>query len=205
MIKHAVAVVVVLLLSACGGHQADKTNVGLGWSPQNVRISCPSGDCPDATGALIIGRRTYNGYWIGRCTATLIAPDTIITNAHCDDDFGDLRYAWFITRHGISNVTAKTYEYIGAVSGIDRDLAIFKLGRAMPGHPKSIARKIPARMDRLIAYVIDQSYGDDDFTSLDLNKRSCRVDRTVPLIGSRRRTRFSATGQRSPSVKAWRR
>jgi hypothetical protein len=183
MLKDLIALFVVLLLSACGGKQADKTDVGLGWSPQNVRITCPSGDCPDATGALIIGRRTYNGYRIGRCTATLIAADTIITNAHCDDDFGDLSYAWFITRNGIANVTAKTYEYIGAVSGIERDLAIFKLNRAMPGHPKSVSRKIPARMDRLIAYVIDQSYGDGDFTALDLNKRSCRVERTVPLIG----------------------
>jgi len=175
-------------LSACGGKQSDKADVGLGWTPQTVKVTCPTGDCPDAAGVLILGRRGGRGYELSRCTATMIAPDTIITNAHCDDKIPDYSHAYFIKSGPsgqssvVANVVRKTYDKKGAMSGIDRDLAIYKLDRAMPGVPKNISRHIPARMDQLISYVIDQTYWDTDFQSFDLNKRVCNTKPRMALF-----------------------
>jgi hypothetical protein len=186
--KNILAIVMVVGLSACGGKQSDKVEVDLGWTPQTVKVNCPSGDCPDAAGVLILGRRGGRGYQLARCTATMIAPDTIITNAHCDDSIPDYSHAYFIKAGPsgqssvVANVIRKTYDKKGEISGIDRDLAIFKLDRAMPGAPKNISRRIPDRMDRLIAYVIDQAYWDSDFQSFDLNKRNCNTKPRMALF-----------------------
>jgi len=183
MLKYALLLAMALLTSACG-LESDTAKVGPGWNPEQVQIQCPSGDCPDAAGALIFVKNTGYGYSISRCTATLIGADTILTNAHCDDKIPDYTAAYFILPGPVvGRVTQKIYEALGEISGLERDLAIFKLNRTMPAIPRKISRHIPERMDKLVAYVINQDYWDSDFTSLVLDKRTCRIDKTMPLFG----------------------
>ncbi len=83
----------------------------------------------------------------------------------------------------LRQLSQRLYKQLAPTSGIGRDMALFRLSRALPGAPRNVARQIPERMDRLVGWVINQRIGDKGFTSLSLDKRECRVDRHMPLIG----------------------
>ena len=47
-------------------------------------IVCPKGDCPSFVGGLYnISPGKMSGYRVGGCSTSLIAPDQVLTNAHC--------------------------------------------------------------------------------------------------------------------------
>ena len=50
---------------------------------QNVQLSCQNGDCDSSVGLLSITLEHEGDWNVGQCTASLVAPDTLVTNGHC--------------------------------------------------------------------------------------------------------------------------
>ena len=136
---------------------------------QGGRIALPEGDrgAWAAVGQLRIGRS-------GHCTATLIAPDVLLTAAHClfASDSGrpfaatrlQFRPGWWegagrLRLHGWSVAVAEGFRYDLARARPDADVALVRLSGAAPAPLSPFpAASLPARPGERVAVL---SYGRD--------------------------------------------
>lgn len=184
-------IAVVLVLSACG-RQDDKVKVSDGWRPEQVTITCPTGDCPQGIGVLVFLKTTDYGWYrvrsMSRCTATLISSTSVLTNSHCGRMENGYDEAYFIAnRPGgspqVARVGALVFDHSTRSIGIDRDISIFNLNVAMAAAPRSISRHIPEHMEEMVAFVINEGYS-SDHTAFVLDKRVCRTEKRVSLYAA---------------------
>lgn len=178
--RHFVGLLVLALgLAAC----SKQDRLPLSWKPEQMSVSCPSGDCPEGTGLLIFVKRGRSDFESVHCTGTLIAGNQVLTNSHCDFVHEPGFQGYFFTQNGsqtaFAPVTGDLFRVKGKTSGLERDLAILTLGRPLPGKPRTIARKIPAQMETLTGFVANHSYG----THYTLDRRDCKTIAQMPLYG----------------------
>lgn len=111
------------------------------------RFECEDGTCPDGVGALLAYR---GGGQVGFCTATLVAPDRIVTAAHCVAGPGDALHFFLPDEHAITiqwravtGVVHRETREVGA------DHALLSLARSIDGPHARLARTPPAPESRL--------------------------------------------------------
>ena len=188
MNKIILSVIAALSVSliGCGGQDnggQDNVTIVPHWSPNDVKVSCPSGDCPQGVGAIVFVENMDDGYKVGRCTATLIAPDQVLTNSHCGKDL-DYQAAYFFTRVNSQTVFYTLQDRIfdrqdityakGPDVGMGGDLSIFSLKQSVNSlQPRKVSRRIPADMSQLVAYVINEDGSTKNFTDLSLDRLAC--------------------------------
>lgn len=168
-----------ICLSACSKHD----RLPLSWKPQELKLSCPSGECPEGTGLIIFAQRQKRDFKMVHCTGTMVAGNQVLTNSHCDFVHEPGFQGYFFTMRGnetvFSPVTGDTFRVKGKTSGLERDLAVLTLGHSLPGQPRRIARKIPAKLETLIGFVANRAF-ENHFV---LDRRVCKTIPKMPLYG----------------------
>lgn len=166
-------------LAAC----SKQDRLPLSWKPEQTSVSCPTGDCPEGAGLVIFVKRERRSFQTVHCTGTMIAGNQVLTNSHCDLVHEPGFQGYFFTPDGNSTafapVTGDIFRVKGKTSGLERDLAILKLGKSLPGKPRTIARKIPSQMDTLTGFVANHSHS----AHYTLDRRVCKTVPQMPLYG----------------------
>jgi hypothetical protein len=154
------------------------------WDPRKVKVACPSGDCPPGVGAAMFVEKTDNNMIkLGRCTASLIAPDKILMNAHCDLEMTPDLGLFFFNVDGETKIYElgtrewRTFDYSSIDSkdiGAGEDLEVYNLRDSVTEvAPRSISRAVPADMSQLIAYVSNNP--SKDGMALELDREVCQT------------------------------
>ena len=158
------------------------------WSPRAVRLECPSGDCPGGIGLFVwVGENDAHEQTITRCSATLIAPDQVLTNAHCANSASNEGYFFARDEHGQTQVRrlgARQFSIQQESFKVDeRDLAAWTLDSPMTEvTPRQVARSLPAHLDTLVAYVVNLDAGAEWETQFRIDRRECRTQARVALL-----------------------
>ena len=154
------------------------------WQPEQVQLTCPSGDCPAGVGLLTFVRKETAGLSLERCTASLIDPTHILTSDHCE--LNGFERAHFIARSPNGTIhralVAKEFSARGHKSGVGRDLAIWSLDQPISElTPVNVARRIADNLDRVVIYKVDPKK-EGDFTQFRVVRSECRTQRHVPVL-----------------------
>lgn len=152
------------------------------WVPENIHLSCATGDCPPQVGLLIFARPTEeNRVNLKRCTASLIGADRILTSGHCD---GLPAQGYFVmnTASGrqVRKITGLIYKnYSPGTGGTERhapDVAVFQLDRPVEGvEPLRLASGQAVPYSSLTGYVINAE--DESLLRFRIDRIECRVHR----------------------------
>jgi hypothetical protein len=192
--------ILFLSLSGCGpgswldgwddyrnGGSNQEYRISPNWQPEQVNITCPSGDCPPGVGAVMfVEKEDY--YWrASRCTATLVAPDKIMTNHHCNLNGYHEAYFWLPVqgRTVFRALKDRVFDVFSAESGVGRDLSIWTLRQPLPGElVRQVSRAVPSDQDmkHLVAYVINGRHDLHDAADFELDRRDCNTLSRVPLV-----------------------
>ena len=135
------ALSLVAVLTACAADKKISAGAGIqsraqgpqieyvdgGWTPARLKLECRGPHCRPAVGLLVGSRRmSATQIELRRCTATLIAPDRVLTSAHCVIDGIETHFVLTSGMHKIAKVEWQT-----AVAPADPDqapdLAVLKL------------------------------------------------------------------------------
>ena len=89
-----------------------------------------------------------------RCTATLISPDRVLTNEHCN--LPESQRGYFILpldgRLIIRHLSHSLFSARDRMSGVGRDVAIWQLDRPINEvRPLKVSRQIPDRLSDMVA------------------------------------------------------
>lgn len=174
-------------LSGCSGSGDDFSYdffPASNFKAENVTLNCPSGDCPQGVGMLVFPVRSWRTAGFIRCTATLVSPTQILTNAHCDHvgKAYALQGVFILPVAGgkeILPVVSSSFKERGKRFGVDHDIAILNLGSVSSHTPRSISRKIPSGMDKLVTYVVNPRYRNADIHNYNIDKLDCTTQRHV--------------------------
>lgn len=186
----------IAVLAGCGDVESATERTGPNyvvnlpsWSPDAVKIRCPSGDCPEGVGTVIFAQSTAHGNRLQRCTATLISADRVLTNSHCGKS---LRYdrAFFFVLRGEQTVRyplrSRIYdreEGAGIEAGMGPDLAIFTLADMVTGvKPRAVGRHMPRETREFTGFKINEP-GRALFQNFTLEKDKCTTIPKQALFG----------------------
>lgn len=159
------------------------------WQPSDVRLTCNSSSCPSGVGVIVFVQNLADRMILGRCTATLIARDRVMTNAHCDQggNFVPDQAYFFALEGGVTNYyplgqkvyDRMDYQLAGPNEGMGGDLAIFALSEPdLLSSPRTVSRNIPADMSQLVGYVVNDAQADlgdsaTEFRSFTIDRVHC--------------------------------
>ncbi len=173
---------------------AVQTDADLSVWASSLNLICNAQACPRQVGLLVFVTKTGNIVQYTRCTASLIAPDKILTNGHCDHT-GEGREGYFITQKingkqkqiKIQDLSFKQYTRYQPSPGVqltessldenwssgEIDVAIFTLEQTIDAKdipPFSLPAGNTPNFDTLYSYVINS--GQDEKTFL-IDEKIC--------------------------------
>jgi hypothetical protein len=132
---------------------------------------------------------------VERCTASLIAPDRILTNGHCghptaENDFFIPERAYFFFRAGeqtlFKPLGPRIFERFGFAEdeeSISPDLAVYTLGEPVREvQSLRVSRVASSAMPVLTAYMINQDFNGRPFVDLVLDRQTCTTVGSQPLF-----------------------
>lgn len=132
------------------------------WAPEQVHLKCPTTDCPDGVGLLIVKFKSLGEDQMGRCTATLIGADQMVTNNHCvSDQFQPHDAYFFLLKDGVTSYRRLEREVLSLADfkpGLGRDLSFWQLEKKFDGIvPRKFSRAVPKEMHELVAFVANSA------------------------------------------------
>jgi hypothetical protein len=139
------------------------------WIPEKIDLRCAGNYCPPAVGLLLFAIPAKSGFEVARCTASLIAPDMILSNGHCDRLPAD---GYFVLpgRNRVSRVKRTVSKIWSVEKGVD--VAIFQLEQEVrDATPLKMASGKQANYPSLVAYVVNPR-GAEDF-AFQIDRLTC--------------------------------
>jgi hypothetical protein len=135
-------------------------------------VKCPSGDCPEAIGAVLYLEAVDKGFRLHRCTAFLSAAGEAVSNGHCyEPSFGDGYF--FSQSHGYRKIKSVK----NRVNGGGADAAVFELETSFDKiKPLVPARGAKPAYTKLTGY-FSAAASSDSQIRLILDKVECLVHR----------------------------
>lgn len=185
--KHIVGILLATMIG-CGGHRSQDQSVTKGWTPSAVQLFCPTNDCPDGVGLALFVEHSDEGDVLYRCTATLISPATILTNAHCGKKLNRISASYFFGfAHGrtiVREVGENLSELSDHTEGEGRDHAFYSLKEAITEIvPRKISRKPPDDQSKLVAYVVNEPDESGRFEKFSIDRRECGTEKSIAVVG----------------------
>ncbi len=156
------------------------------WT-SSISLVCNAAKCPPQVGLLIFVTSENQMIYFSRCTASLIAPDKIITNAHCDQHAS--KEGYFITQKingkhrqiKIKDLSFKQYKQEVPSekknSPGEIDLAIFTLEEEISAQeitPFDLPNQETPSFGTLYSYVVNEGKADNNFV---IDEKICSPQR----------------------------
>ena len=148
----------------------ERKSVSASWTPSDITVTCGAASCPPQVGVVIFAkpkldaRGVIENFNLERCTGTLVAPDRVLTSAHCLVDGAEVH---FILPSGPVRVSGVVYQAYSGKDAHAADVALLSLERPLASPPPlTVASGARPTYAGLTAYVSNRN-----------GKNAFRIDR----------------------------